>query len=65
MWDQATVRFVVDREIMHHLLQHYLPTALIVIISWGSFWLDVDSVPGRTTLSTKRTADGSYVLFST
>ena len=23
---------------------------LIVVISWVSFWMDVDSVPGRTTL---------------
>lgn len=31
-------------------MQSYLPTILIVVISWVSFWMDVDSVPGRTTL---------------
>lgn len=35
---------------MHHILQSYIPTALIVVISWFSFWLDVDSVPGRVSL---------------
>ncbi|KAK6020341.1 hypothetical protein OSTOST_14005, partial [Ostertagia ostertagi] len=27
--------------------QSYVPTALIVVISWFSFWLDVEAVPGR------------------
>lgn len=35
---------------MHHVLQSYVPTALIVVISWFSFWLDVDAVPGRVSL---------------
>ena len=33
-----------------HMVQSYLPTILIVVISWVSFWMDVDSVAGRTTL---------------
>ncbi|CAG7830019.1 unnamed protein product, partial [Allacma fusca] len=33
-----------------HLVQSYLPTILMVIISWVSFWMDVNSVPGRVTL---------------
>ncbi|UYV62332.1 hypothetical protein LAZ67_2000137 [Cordylochernes scorpioides] len=27
-----------------------MPTTLIVVISWVSFWLEVDSIPGRITL---------------
>jgi hypothetical protein len=38
------------RAVGFHLVQSYLPTMLIVVISWVSFWMDVDSVPGRTTL---------------
>ncbi|CAG0887096.1 unnamed protein product [Cyprideis torosa] len=38
------------RAIGFHLVQSYLPTILIVVISWVSFWMDVDSVAGRTTL---------------
>ncbi|XP_047487685.1 glycine receptor subunit beta-type 4-like [Penaeus chinensis] len=42
--------FHMRRAIGFHLVQSYLPTTLIVVISWVSFWMDVDSVPGRTTL---------------
>ncbi|XP_053648421.1 glycine receptor subunit alpha-4 [Cherax quadricarinatus] len=42
--------FHMRRAIGFHLVQSYLPTILIVVISWVSFWMDVDSVPGRTTL---------------
>lgn len=51
VWSCATAEFIVRREIMHHVLQSYVPTALIVVISWFSFWLDVDAVPGRVSLS--------------
>ncbi|XP_063226527.1 glycine receptor subunit alpha-2-like [Bacillus rossius redtenbacheri] len=42
--------FHLSRSVGFHLVQSYLPTILIVVISWVSFWMDVDSVPGRTTL---------------
>ncbi|KAA0184985.1 hypothetical protein HAZT_HAZT004285 [Hyalella azteca] len=42
--------FHLQRSVGFHLVQSYLPTILIVAISWVSFWMDVDSVPGRTTL---------------
>ena len=32
------------------MVQTYIPSILIVVISWVSFWMDVDSVAGRTTL---------------
>ncbi|CAJ0606842.1 unnamed protein product [Cylicocyclus nassatus] len=51
IWSCALAEFHVDREIMHHIIQSYLPTSLIVVISWFSFWLDVEAVPGRVSLS--------------
>ena len=39
-----------QRSLGFHMVQSYLPTILIVVISWVSFWMDVDSVAGRTTL---------------
>ena len=42
--------YYLRRAVGYHLVQSYLPTMLIVAISWVSFWMDVDSVPGRTTL---------------
>jgi hypothetical protein len=42
--------FHLSRSLGYHLVQSYLPTILMVFISWVSFWMDVNSVPGRVTL---------------
>ncbi|XP_063616019.1 glycine receptor subunit alpha-2-like, partial [Penaeus indicus] len=42
--------FLLRRQSGYHVLQTYLPTILIVSISWVSFWLDPNAVPGRVTL---------------
>ncbi|GBL72606.1 Glutamate-gated chloride channel [Araneus ventricosus] len=42
--------FNLQRSIGFHLVQSYLPTILIVVISWVSFWLDVEAIPARITL---------------
>uniref|UniRef100_A0A8R1V562 Uncharacterized protein n=1 Tax=Pristionchus pacificus TaxID=54126 RepID=A0A8R1V562_PRIPA len=51
VWSCMTAVFRVERQMMHHVMQTYLPTCLIVVISWFNFWLDVDSAPARVTLS--------------
>ncbi|TKR73939.1 hypothetical protein L596_021181 [Steinernema carpocapsae] len=50
-WSCMTAVFLVEREMMHHVMQTYFPTALIVVISWFNFWLDIDSAPARVSLS--------------
>lgn len=50
-WSCMTAVFYVQREVMHHIMQTYVPTALIVVISWFNFWLDIDSAPARVSLS--------------
>ncbi|XP_064469329.1 glycine receptor subunit alpha-2-like [Ornithodoros turicata] len=42
--------FHLQRSLGYHMVQTYLPTILIVVISWVSFWLDVDAIPARVTL---------------
>ncbi|XP_042879960.1 glycine receptor subunit alpha-2-like [Penaeus japonicus] len=44
------VYFNLRRQNGYHVLQTYVPTILIVSISWVSFWLDPNAVPGRITL---------------
>jgi hypothetical protein len=38
------------RQFEFYLIQTYLPTILIVILSWMSFWIDMEAVPARITL---------------
>jgi hypothetical protein len=42
------------RNFGHHLIQTYLPTVLIVTISWVSFFLEAGAVPARGMLSFKK-----------
>ncbi|KAG7159422.1 Glycine receptor subunit alpha-2-like 7 [Homarus americanus] len=44
------VNFKLRRQNGYHVLQTYVPTILIVSISWVSFWLDPNAVPGRVSL---------------
>uniref|UniRef100_A0A914C087 Uncharacterized protein n=1 Tax=Acrobeloides nanus TaxID=290746 RepID=A0A914C087_9BILA len=39
------------RSLGFNMVQSYIPTGLIVIISWVSFWIDRRAVPARVTLS--------------
>ncbi|XP_064608271.1 glycine receptor subunit alpha-3-like isoform X2 [Liolophura sinensis] len=41
---------VLERDIWYYVIQVYIPSTLIVILSWVSFWLDVDAIPARITL---------------
>uniref|UniRef100_A0A183CPJ8 Neur_chan_memb domain-containing protein n=1 Tax=Globodera pallida TaxID=36090 RepID=A0A183CPJ8_GLOPA len=50
-WSCQTAVFYVERAMLHHIIQTYVPTSLIVIISWFNFWLDIDAAPARVTLS--------------
>lgn len=42
--------FQLNRENGYHLLQTYIPTIMIVAISWVSFWLEQTATPARVTL---------------
>ncbi|ESO93833.1 hypothetical protein LOTGIDRAFT_182253, partial [Lottia gigantea] len=42
--------FKLDRAIGYFIVQVYIPSMLIVILSWISFWIDVEAVPARISL---------------
>ncbi|XP_011871442.1 PREDICTED: glycine receptor subunit alphaZ1 isoform X2 [Vollenhovia emeryi] len=39
-----------ERQIGHHLIQTFAPSTLVVMLSWFSFWLGLDAIPGRVAL---------------
>ena len=43
-------RFQLRRQFGYYLLQTYIPSILIVILSWVSFWINMDAVPARISL---------------
>ncbi|CAL1532978.1 unnamed protein product [Lymnaea stagnalis] len=42
--------FILARDVGYYIIQVYVPSVLIVILSWVSFWLDVEAIPARITL---------------
>ncbi|GFG35414.1 hypothetical protein Cfor_10139 [Coptotermes formosanus] len=51
-YSALTVRFDLAREVGHYIMDYFVPSILLVVVSWVSFWLDPNAVPGRTTLGT-------------
>lgn len=39
-----------QRLFTYYLTQSYIPTILIIVLSWVSFWIDKEAVPARITL---------------
>ena len=44
------LEFDILRRYGYYLTQVYIPSILIVILSWVSFWLDIDAIPARISL---------------
>ncbi|CBY14487.1 unnamed protein product [Oikopleura dioica] len=42
--------FVLKREIGYYMIQIYIPSFLIVVLSWVSFWIAVEATPARVSL---------------
>ncbi|VDP02103.1 unnamed protein product [Soboliphyme baturini] len=49
-YSRLNVKFVFVRNIGFYLMQIYIPSMLIVIISWVSFWIHRDASPARVAL---------------
>jgi Neurotransmitter-gated ion-channel transmembrane region len=44
------IRFVLHRDFGFFLIHVYVPSTLIVILSWVSFWINVDASPARVSI---------------
>jgi histamine-gated chloride channel len=44
------VYFNLRRRLGYHLFHTYIPSALIVVMSWISFWIKPEAIPARVTL---------------
>ena len=66
---QAT--FILQRQIGFFVLQTYIPSMLIVILSWVGFWINKNSEPARIalgvttvlTMTTQLTSSRSNTMF--
>ncbi|MCP9263556.1 GABA-gated chloride channel 1 [Dirofilaria immitis] len=50
-YSRLTCAFLFKRNIGFYIIQVYLPSILIVVISWVSFWLSRDATPARVALN--------------
>jgi len=46
----AEIRFKLRRNIGYYVIQVFAPSILTVIMSWVSFWINIESVPSRVNL---------------
>ena len=44
------MELTLKREFSYYMLTIYVPTCMLVIVSWFSFWIDHKAVPARITL---------------
>ncbi|KAJ8031318.1 Glycine receptor subunit alpha-2 [Holothuria leucospilota] len=44
------VEFVFNRDIGYYLLHAYVPSFMLVLMAWVSFWIDIQSAPARVAL---------------
>ena len=47
---QVGTIFVLERDVTKYILQHYLPSAIIVFVSQTSFVVPLTAIPGRISL---------------
>ncbi|XP_069069616.1 glycine receptor subunit alpha-4 [Pleurodeles waltl] len=50
MFTCIEVKFHLERQMGYYLIQMYIPSLLIVILSWVSFWINMDAAPARVGL---------------
>lgn len=42
--------FIIHRGLVYYLIQYYIPSVLLVVLSWLSFWISIDAVVARVSI---------------
>ena len=50
MYPCLQIDFFLKRSIGYYIIQIYIPSVLIVILSWVAFWISIDAIPARVTI---------------
>ncbi len=50
IYSRLSLNLYFTRNLGHYIIQIYLPSTLIVMLSWVAFWIDRASAPARITL---------------
>lgn len=49
-FSQLRIIFHLKRDVGFYMIQTYIPSVLIVILSWVGFWISSDAIPARISL---------------
>ncbi|XP_060053122.1 gamma-aminobutyric acid receptor subunit pi isoform X2 [Erinaceus europaeus] len=49
-YTRLVLQFELRRNGLYFILETYVPSAFLVVLSWVSFWISLDSVPARTCI---------------
>ncbi|XP_077979483.1 glycine receptor subunit alpha-2-like [Glandiceps talaboti] len=49
-YSRLTCTFVLERKMMYYIMENYLPSTLLVILSWVSFWIGIETTPARASI---------------
>ncbi|XP_064017706.1 gamma-aminobutyric acid receptor subunit pi isoform X2 [Pogoniulus pusillus] len=50
IYPRLILQFKLRRNVLYFVLETYVPSTLLVMLSWVSFWITLDSVPARTCI---------------
>ncbi|TKR76905.1 hypothetical protein L596_017975 [Steinernema carpocapsae] len=64
-YSRLWVMFNFDRDSGFYMVQIFLPAALIVFLSWVSFWINRESAPSRTIIGTLTILTETHLLTGT
>jgi hypothetical protein len=61
VYQRLSLSFILQRNIGYFLFQTYLPSILIVMLSWVSFWINHEATSARVALG--KTISRNFVEF--